>query len=363
MRNNRMIRVFHLCLSPGHNFFGHHQQPPGEHRIVEVDQIECVAGQGLRGDRFFGFKENYKGQITFFSMEVFDGLRRELNLPAAQPSATRRNVFLRGLDLNALVAKGFEIQGVRFAGVEECRPCYWMNSALGPGAEAWLKGRGGLRAQILTDGVLRCGPDPGPLSAVILAGGQSRRMGFDKAGLELDGQSLLARAVARLREMGVREIFISGRADRDDAAMGCPVLLDRQPGLGPVAGIERALQAATLPLVLVLAVDLPYITAAFLHKLAGCCDSLTGVVPEWNGELEPLVAVYPKSCQGIASAFLADGRRAAREFAEVCLREHAVRVLPADPDEVRCFANWNAPADARPTRVPVDPASMRLQPV
>jgi MOSC domain-containing protein YiiM len=49
------------------------------------------------------------------------------------------------------------MQGVRFAGVEECRPCYWMNQAVAPGAEAWLQGRGGLRAKIITDGWLSRG--------------------------------------------------------------------------------------------------------------------------------------------------------------------------------------------------------------
>jgi MOSC domain-containing protein YiiM len=151
-----MIRVCHLFISCGHNYYGHHGQPPGEHPLVEVDRLECVAGRGIRGDRFFDYKDNYQGQITFFSLEVFDALRREINLPAAQPAAMRRNTIVSGLDLNVLLGAEFDIQGVRFAGAAECSPCYWMNSALGPGAEAWLKGRGGLRARILNDGVLRC---------------------------------------------------------------------------------------------------------------------------------------------------------------------------------------------------------------
>lgn len=149
------MRVEHLFLSPGHNFFGHHGQPAGEHPIVEVEQVECVAGRGLRGDRFFDYKENYKGQITFFSMEVLEALRNELNLPQAPHSGTRRNALVRGVDLNTLAGQVFEVQGIRFEGVEECKPCYWMDTSLGAGAEAWLKGRGGLRARILTDGVLR----------------------------------------------------------------------------------------------------------------------------------------------------------------------------------------------------------------
>jgi MOSC domain-containing protein YiiM len=151
-----MIQVHQLFISTGHNFFGHHGQPAGRSPVVPVDRIDCVAGRGIRGDRFFDFKENYKGQITFFSLEVFDALRHELNLPLAQPAATRRNALVTGADLNSLVGQEFEIQGVRFAGVEQCKPCHWMDSALGPGAESWLNGRGGLRARILSDGVLQC---------------------------------------------------------------------------------------------------------------------------------------------------------------------------------------------------------------
>jgi MOSC domain-containing protein YiiM len=149
-----MIRVEQLFISPGHNYFGHHGQPAGENPVVAVERIECVAGRGLRGDRFFDFKDDYKGQVTFFAMEVLETLRSELNLPAAQPQATRRNVFVRGADLNSLIGQTFEIQGVRFAGVEESKPCHWMNAALGAGAEEWLGGRGGLRARILSDGSL-----------------------------------------------------------------------------------------------------------------------------------------------------------------------------------------------------------------
>jgi MOSC domain-containing protein YiiM len=152
------LRVEHLFISQGHNFFGRHGQAAGDHDIVPVEQVECVAGRGLRGDRFFDFKENYKGQITFFSMEVLESLRLELNLPQVPPQATRRNAFVRGADLNALIGKEFEVQGVRFEGVEESRPCHWMNAAVGPGAEEWLRGRAGLRCRILSDGILRRDP-------------------------------------------------------------------------------------------------------------------------------------------------------------------------------------------------------------
>jgi len=155
------IHVAHLYLSPGHNYFGQHGQPAGTHPLIEATQIECIAGRGIRGDRFFDYQENYKGQITFFAAEIIAALQKELDVANATPAATRRNVITEGVDLNTLVGREFEIQGVRFAGVEECRPCYWMNNAFrDQHAEAWLQGNGGLRARILTDGTLRREPSP-----------------------------------------------------------------------------------------------------------------------------------------------------------------------------------------------------------
>jgi MOSC domain-containing protein YiiM len=73
------------------------------------------------------------------------------------PDAFRRNVIIAGVDLTALIARIFRLQGIEFEGMSEARPCYWMNDAVAPGAEAWLRGRGGLRARILTDGDLSVG--------------------------------------------------------------------------------------------------------------------------------------------------------------------------------------------------------------
>jgi MOSC domain-containing protein YiiM len=123
--------------------------------MIEVPKIECVAGRGIRFDRYFDFKDNYKGQITFFSLEVFDELRGALGLHDCSPALVRRNVMTRDVDLNELIGQDFEIQGVPFHGTEECRPCYWMDRAIAPGAEEFLKGHGGLRAKILADGDLR----------------------------------------------------------------------------------------------------------------------------------------------------------------------------------------------------------------
>jgi MOSC domain-containing protein YiiM len=153
-----MIEVVGLFRSPGHNYVGHHGGPPGEHPIEALTEASCVAGQGIEGDRYFGHKPDYKGQITFFEMEVAESLAASLGVETPDPAVFRRNVVTRGVDLSTLIGRTFRLDGVEFEGVEECRPCYWMNRAFAEGAEERLKGRGGLRARIRSTGPLRLGP-------------------------------------------------------------------------------------------------------------------------------------------------------------------------------------------------------------
>jgi MOSC domain-containing protein YiiM len=149
------VEVCGLYISAGHNFFGHHGKPPGQHPMLEMDEIECIAGRGIRGDRFFDHQKNYKGQITFFAQEIYEALCEELGVRDKSLAVIRRNAITIGVDLNELIGEEFQIQGIHFRGTEECRPCYWMDQAFAPGAFDFLKGRGGLRAEILSNGILR----------------------------------------------------------------------------------------------------------------------------------------------------------------------------------------------------------------
>ncbi len=160
--NLASISIEHLYISSGHNFFGHHGQPSGTSPLQEFDVIECVAGRGIRGDRFFDYEQDYKGQITFFSIEVFEQVCQELGLPRRSPGLTRRNVITLGEDLNLLIGKRFSVQGIEFEGICECKPCYWMDEAVGHGAEEALRGRGGLRARILKSGFLHAAASKAP---------------------------------------------------------------------------------------------------------------------------------------------------------------------------------------------------------
>ena len=183
------------------------------------------------------------------------------------------------------------------------------------------------------------------LSAVILAGGQSSRMGRDKARLEIGGQSLLARQIRLVQKIGVGEIFVSGRADRDDAEFGCPVLTDRFADAGPLAGIERALAAAAWPWLLVVAVDMPNLTPGILQRLIERSRGAAGVVPRIGGRMQPLAAIYPRGAGSLATAQLTAGVRAAAAFAEHCVRSGLAEFQDVADVDARHFTSWNTPAD------------------
>ena len=165
------MNVLRIFISPEHNYFGHHGQPAGTAPDIELAEADLVAGMGIRGDRFYGWKKDhngkdYRGQVTFFSKEMHDALCHRFGLTGREPSAYRRNIIVEGIDLNSLIGQTFWHQGIRFEGVCECSPCHWMDQALHPGTEDALKGNGGLRARVLTSGPLRA-QRPGP-GAIIL---------------------------------------------------------------------------------------------------------------------------------------------------------------------------------------------------
>lgn len=151
--------LLEIWISAGNDFRGRHGQECLEHGIQCLPEVECVAGMGLRGDRYFGYKPDFKGQVTFLDAGLVQAVRERFAKPDLSGSVFRRNLIVRGIDLGEWVGRRFRFQGIEFEGSEECKPCYWMDAAVGPGAEEFLKAdhRGGLRARILSDGVLRVG--------------------------------------------------------------------------------------------------------------------------------------------------------------------------------------------------------------
>jgi MOSC domain-containing protein YiiM len=149
--------IEHIVISPEHNFVGHFGGSPGTNPALYKESVKLIPGSGIDGDRYTKREEGHRKQITFFDMETIDSLS-EFTGRTVPPDTVRRNVFVRGIDLPALVGKSFSIQGVQFEGVDPCPPCQWMNEVVGDGAKDQMEGRGGLRARILTDGSLTVGP-------------------------------------------------------------------------------------------------------------------------------------------------------------------------------------------------------------
>jgi molybdopterin-guanine dinucleotide biosynthesis protein A len=192
-------------------------------------------------------------------------------------------------------------------------------------------------------------------SAVILAGGQSSRMGRDKATVELGGQTLLARQLALARGAGATELFISGRVGFDYGVTAVRLLTDRFINAGPLAGIERALAEMSTAHLLVLAVDMPCLTAELLQKLAQACGKEYGAVPEIRGRIEPLVAFYPRHMHDIAVKMLTDARSNSNhrtpgptDFARCGVTAGILRAVALSEAEADLFANVNTPADLPP---------------
>ncbi|MFD2257435.1 MOSC domain-containing protein [Luteolibacter algae] len=151
--------LHHIYLSKGHDYWGRQGEGRLQQGIIECEEVECVAGMGLLGDRYFNYRPDFKGQVTFFDQEVVVAIRQKFKLPKLPASIFRRNLIVSGLDLKSLKGEKFVFQGIEFEGSQECKPCHWMDRVIDPGAEEFMKSefRGGLRAKILTSGRLRKG--------------------------------------------------------------------------------------------------------------------------------------------------------------------------------------------------------------
>jgi len=182
-----------------------------------------------------------------------------------------------------------------------------------------------------------------PFSAALIAGGKSSRMGCDKKLIEIDGVPLWKRQIALLRELKPAEILISGRPDRLWGT-GLRVIEDA-PGENNVLGALKALlSAAACERVVVLGVDLPKMGSEYLRDLLRLADGC-GIVPRRNGRYEPVAAVYPQTCAGIAAALLRAGEFKLQSFVQTAIDARLVRSVEVESAHLPFFFNLNTPAD------------------
>lgn len=185
-------------------------------------------------------------------------------------------------------------------------------------------------------------------SAVILAGGDSRRLGIDKGLLELEGQALLARAVQKLAALSDDVIVVTNSPeDYEHLALGVRFVGDERPGEGALMGVYSGLKAAKHGSALTVACDMPFLNVSLLRYMVDKSHGHDAVVPRLEGGLlEPLHAVYSKRCLPFMALLLAQGRRRIAALfgqVDVFYMEEAI-IDRLDPLRLS-FMNINTPAD------------------
>jgi molybdopterin-guanine dinucleotide biosynthesis protein A len=183
------------------------------------------------------------------------------------------------------------------------------------------------------------------LTAALLAGGRSTRMGTDKAFLRIGNELLIERQLRCLRETGAEELLISGRAGVNYSPFCVRVIYDGQSHAGPLAGLASILKSASSDMVLVLAVDLPEMNSTMLKKILSATTEESGCVPVDAEGFQPLAATYPRRLLPLAERHLAASRLSMREFVQASIETGLLLPLPIDPSENICFTNWNQPSD------------------
>ena len=183
------------------------------------------------------------------------------------------------------------------------------------------------------------------LTAVLLTGGRSRRMGTDKATLEIAGEPLWNRQLRLLRELQPEALFVSARTRPAWCPAEIDAVLDERPSRGPLSGLAATLRRARTSHVLALAIDLPRMTVDHLRRLWTMAQPGCGCVPLNETFFEPLCAIYPVEAADIADRSLASGDVSLQHFVQLLQREHLVRAYPLKAMEKILYHNANTPAD------------------
>lgn len=188
-------------------------------------------------------------------------------------------------------------------------------------------------------------------TAIIMAGGESQRMGCDKATLALGELSLLQRVVAVVQPL-FPQLLVSVREHRPDIEL--PQICDTQANSGPLAGLCAALEQSTTPWIFAVATDMPFVQAALIDYLARqrFGHDYQAVVPVVAGHPQPLAAFYAVSALAVIQGILAgDGKRslrAALERLNVCYVDES-ELRAADPG-LRSFFDLDTPDDVAAAR-------------
>ena len=182
-------------------------------------------------------------------------------------------------------------------------------------------------------------------SAVLLAGGESRRMGQDKTMMLFRDRPLWQHQLETLRQISPHEIFIAARTDPAWRPAEVEFVADAQPSRGPLSGIAAALSRTTNDHLLVVGIDMPFMAADYLRELCEKARNGVGVVPLIEDRLEPLAAIYPRGA-GVDFASALNGDDFSLQFVvRKLITLGKMQAITVSAEDNLLFRNLNEPAD------------------
>jgi molybdenum cofactor guanylyltransferase len=183
------------------------------------------------------------------------------------------------------------------------------------------------------------------ISAVLLAGGESRRMGQDKATLTFRAKPLWEIQLGLLRKLRPREIFLSARTDPVWRPADVDFVPDQAPSRGPLSGLASTIPRIRTNHLLALAIDMPLMTEDFLRSLCHVIKPSCGVVPMIGDRAEPLAAIYPKCAQADFIAALAGAEFSLQALVKKLIATSKLHFVSVSKTEASYFRNVNQPGD------------------
>ena len=183
------------------------------------------------------------------------------------------------------------------------------------------------------------------LSAVLLAGGKSSRMGADKATVPFQNRPLWQHQLETLRNLKPDKIFVSAQTDPAWRPTDADFVGDEQPARGPLGGIAATLSRTRTTRLLVLAIDMPFMTHNYLRGLSQRAVPGCGAVPIIADRAEPLAAIYPQELAANFVAAMSGNDFSLQSLVRELVNAKKLRPVPVSENEARFFRNLNEPAD------------------
>ena len=183
------------------------------------------------------------------------------------------------------------------------------------------------------------------ISAVLLAGGESRRMGSDKATLAWRGRPLWEWQIEKLRALQPETIFVSARFDVMWRPADAELILDAPPSRGPLSGLVATLARTKTDHLLILAVDMPFMTVERLRVMCEAAAEGVGAISVIDGRAEPLGAIYPKESLPVLTEALESNNFSLQPVVQRLIDLNMLRVLPLAPGAGELYRSVNERRD------------------